>query len=156
MEELLKYAIEGGSFGISLFLTYVLFKKFIKKEVIEPIEELKSENVEIRKGFITFTNDINGFVFRLMKNHSEIIESVNKNSSNMNTILTDAISHSSTAKLESFEALKKVNVLETTTDKLLKISTLVHDKNKNLETEIIRISKDMFMVKNKIGIKNED
>lgn len=156
MEELLKYAIEGGSFGISLFFSYVLFKKFIKKEVIEPIEDLQEESKEVKKSFIKFTENINSFVFKILKSHVDSNDNINKNISNMNTLFTEATRHTSQSKIESFEALKKVNVLEQTTDKLLKIATIEHEKNKNLETEVHQLSKDMIMVKNKVGIKDEN
>jgi hypothetical protein len=156
MEELLRFAIEGGSFGISLFLVYVLFKKFIKKEISEPIEDLQKDNKEIKNSFIKFTENINSFVFKILKSNADTHEGVNKNISNMNNLFTEATRHTSQSKMESFEALKKVNALGETTDKLLKIATIVHEKNKKLETEVHKISDDMVMVKDKIGIKDED
>lgn len=156
MEELLKYAIEGGSFGISLFLVYFLFKKFIKKTLIEPIDDLQKDNREIKSSFIRFTENINSFVYKILESNAKTHEGVNKNISNMNNLFTEATRHTSQAKMESFEALKKVNSMEETTDKLLKIATIVHEKNKKLETEVHKISDDMIMVKDKIGIKNED
>lgn len=156
MEELLKYAIEGGSFGVSLFLVYFLFKKFIVREVIRPIEDLKEENTETKKGFIKFTENINSFIFRILKSHNDTAESVNKNISNMNNLFTEATSHTSKAKMEAHEALKKVNAMEQTTDKLLQIATKVHEKTETMKTEVTRLSKDMIIVKGKMGIRDED
>jgi hypothetical protein len=156
MEELLRYAIESGSFGISLFLVYYLFKKFIKKEIVEPINDLKEENTEIKKSFIKFTENINGFVFKILKSNNDTHEGINLNISNMNNLFTESTRHTSQAKIESYEALEKVNVLKETTDKLLKIATIEHEKNKNINTEVQKLSHDMIMVKNKIGLKNED
>lgn len=156
MEELLKYAIEGGSFGISLFLVYYLFKKFVVREVIKPIENLQEENTEIKKGFIKFTENINSFIFRIIKSHNDTAESVNKNISNMNNLFTEATSHTSKAKMEAFEALKKVNAMVETTDKLLEIGKRTHEKTEALKTEVKRLSHDMIIVKTKVGIKDED
>lgn len=156
MEELLKYAVEGGGFGISLFLTYVLFKKFIKAEVVEPIAELKEENSEIKKSFNRFTEQIMGFVFKVIKGHADLIENANRNSANMNNLFSESSRQSSQARRDSLEAIEKVNVMEKTADKLLKIATAVHEKNKSIETEVLKLSNDMIMVKTKVGVKDEE
>jgi hypothetical protein len=156
MEELLKYAIEGGCFGISLFLAYVLFTKFVKKEIIKPIENLQEENTEIKKGFIKFTENINSFIFRILKSHQDTAESVNKNISNMNNLFTEATRHTSKAMMDSSEALKKVNAMVETTDKLLDIGKRTHEKTLAMKSEVKKISDDLIMVKDKVGIKNED
>lgn len=156
MAEWLKLAIEGGSFGVSLFLVNYLFRKFIRKEVIEPIKELKAENDEIKKNFTVFTNRITEFIFKMLKSHGDLMDSVNQDVNKMNNLFTEATRHTSQSRMESYEALKKVNVLEQTTEKLLKISTMVHDKNKKIESEVKQITKDLIMVKTKTGIKSDD
>ena len=149
MEELLSRAIEGGAFGISLFLSYILFKRFIKKEIVEPIAELKVDNIELKKGFTQFTERVTGFVFRLTKSHNELSESVTRESLNMTKLFTEATQHTSQAKLEAHAALEKVNVTQQTADKLLKVATITH-------TEVVKLKNDMVMVKNKVGIKDEN
>jgi methyl-accepting chemotaxis protein len=156
MEELLKYAIESGAFGVSLFLTYVLFTKFVKKEIIKPIENLQEENTEIKKGFIKFTENINSFIFRILKSHQDTAESVNKNIANMNNLFTEATQHTSKAMMQSHEALKKVNALEETADKLLQIATKTHEKTVAMKSEVKKINEDLIMVKGKMGLKDED
>lgn len=156
MEDFLKVAIEGGSFGVSLFLAYILFKKFIKKEVVEPIAELKEENASLKKSFTLFTERVTGFIFKIVQSHGDLMESVNKDVSKMNNLFTEATRHTSQAKMESLEALKKVNVLEQTTDKLLRIATIEHGKTQEIKTELQKLSKDMVMVKTKVGLKSED
>lgn len=152
MDELLKYAIEGGSFGVSLFLMYFLFKRFVKKEVIEPIEEIQKDNINTKKSFEKFTENINSFIFRILKSHVDTDDRINKNMSEMNHLFTEATRHTSQSKIDSFEALKKVNVLEETADKLLKITAKVHEKNEKIESEVKQLSKDMIMIKNKTGV----
>lgn len=157
MEELLKYAIESGSFGVSLFLAYVLFKKFVTKEIVEPIQELKLENTELKKSFTQFTERVTGFVFRITKDHGELMESVNRDVATMNGLFTETTRQTSQARLEAAEALKKVNTLEQTADKMLKILSLVHDKSKKIETEVQKINEDLIMVKTKVSAaKSED
>lgn len=156
MDELLRWAIEGGSFGIALFLVAFLFKKFVTKEIIDPIEELQKDSKEVRSSFIKFTENINSFVFRIIKGHGEMIDSVNKNANQMNTLFAEATRHTSQAKTEAHQALEKVNAMSETADKLVEIGTKNHLKNKKLETEVKKISDDVILIKNKIGIKNED
>jgi methyl-accepting chemotaxis protein len=153
MEDLFKYAIEGGSFGVSLFLVFFLSKKFIKKGIIEPIEELKADVREVRKNFIQFTERINGLVFTLMKNNSEMNDHINSNITNMNNLFTDTTRQTSQAMVNSTEALKKVNVMEQTTEKLLSIATKVHEKNQRIETEIKKLSEEFILVKSKLSQK---
>ena len=162
MEELLSKAIEGGSFGICLFLCYWFFTRFFKKEIKEPIEELKTDvknvkvdNIEIKNSFVKFTENINSFIYRVLKGHSEMIDSVNKNASQMNMLFSEATQHTAQAKLEAHEALERVKVTAETTDKLLKVATITHEKEQHLESQVKQLKNDMIMVKNKLGVKNE-
>lgn len=156
MEELLRYAIEGGSFGISLFLVYVLFKRFIIKEIVEPLDSIKTEHSKLKTSFEKFTENVTSFIFKLLKSHDDLTKTVHRDVSNMHNLFTEITKHTSQARIEAHEALKKVNVLEETTEKILKIATLVHDKNKKIETEVTKISDELILVKTKMGIKNEN
>lgn len=155
MEELFKYAIEGGSFGVSLFLAYILFKKFIKSDVIEPINEIKKEYDELKKSFTSFTERVTGFVFKIVRSNLDLGERVSKDINVMHNLLaeaTNSLTHqTSQARLEASEALKKVNVLQETTDKLLKIASAIHEKNKSLETTVTKINEDLIFVKTKVN-----
>lgn len=156
MEDLFKYAFGGGAFGTSLFLSYVLFKKFIKSEVVKPIKELEKENAELKKNFTQFTERVTSFIFKILKSHTDLTDSVSRDVTTMNQLFSEVTSHTSQSKVEAFEALKKVNVLETTADKLLKVSFALFEKNKKIETEIKKLSDELIFVKTKAGIKNED
>jgi hypothetical protein len=156
MEELLKFAIEGGSFGISLFLIYILFKRFVKKEIVEPIEELQEDHKQLKRSFTRFSETASDMTFKVVNSHTQMVDIVTKTTSNMYNLFAEATRHTSQAKVESHEALNKVNVLEATTDKLLKISTAVHEKNKSIETEVHKLSNDLIMIKNKVGIKKDE
>lgn len=155
MEEILKLVIEGGSFGVSLLLVHYLFKRFVKKEVIEPIKELQEGHDKIEKGFVKFTEGVNSFIFRIIKSHNDVAESVNKNVTGMNQLFMEATRHTSQSKLESAEALEKVNVLHQTAEKLMTIATKVHDKNAKLESEVQKLNHDMILIKSKMGMKKE-
>jgi hypothetical protein len=58
--------------------------------------------------------------------------------------------------MESHEALKKVNSLEQTTEKLFEIASKTHEKTMAMKSEVKKINDDLIMVKNKVGLKNED
>lgn len=153
MEELLKIAIESGSFGLSVFIAYVLFKKFIEDDVIKPIEETKNDQADLKKSFTQFTERVTGFVFRVIKSNQELSDRVTKEVTGMHNLFTEATRHTSIARLEANESLKKVNSLEQTTDKLVKIASAVHQKNASLESQIVEIGKELILVKTKVDKK---
>lgn len=155
LPEVIKWAFGGGSLGVVVLLGVWLFKRFIEKEIIEPIDELQKDNKEIKNSFIKFTENINSFIFRILNSHVDTAKTVDKNLDGMNQLFTEATRHTSQAKLEAHEALQKVNALAETTDKLVTIATKVHEKNDKLESRVQRISDDLVMVKTKIEEKKK-
>jgi methyl-accepting chemotaxis protein len=155
MEDLLKYAFEGGSFGTSLFLAYVLFKKFIIKEVVAPIESLQKENEEIKNSFQKLSDRVGEFVFKILGSHADLTDQITKDLNNMNKLFTEATQHTSQAALSSFDATKKVKDIREAAEKLGCVVKHLNEQNKKIETEITQLSSDMIFVKTKVRGKKE-
>ena len=158
MEELIKYATEGSFAGIAALLLYYLFKRFVKKEVIEPIEELQKNYKSVTDGFIKFTDRVTSFVFSIQKGHKQLEESMAQETLKMSNLFADAMRQVSEARVASMEAVQKsraaMKVAEEqnqTTAKMFQIVKLVHNSSENMKTEIKHISEDLLMVKTKVA-----
>lgn len=135
-------SLGGGAFAWGLVV--ILSKSWVETNVIKPIEELKRDSSEIKQNFVQFTERINSQFFDLI--------SKTKESSALSIKLLNSVTQDARQAMDnSGSAVERVQAMQQTTDKLVKIATAVHEKNKHLETVITQITKDLIMVKGKIS-----
>jgi hypothetical protein len=149
MDELAKALVEGGGFGVSVLIAWLLINRFIKKDVLGAIEEAQKT---AKLGYKTATElkeSLNGTMFKVSSSQTELVQL-------LNTEILKSSNNSAQAKADADVALQKVNVLlkgteniGVTVEKLVKIATVVHEKNKHLETEVTKIRDELIFIKNK-------
>jgi methyl-accepting chemotaxis protein len=146
----------GGVFAWMLVIW--LSKEWVSSNIIEPIQEQKENLKEMRRIFDEFHDKVTGFMFQVVTTSRELTEHNTKEIDKMSKLFTEATQHTARTSMFAAEALEKVNVLEKITEKssetvikLIQISNAVNEKNKELHTEVKKISDDLIMIKNKIG-----
>ncbi|CAK9250666.1 unnamed protein product [Sphagnum jensenii] len=136
-------SLGGGAFAWGLVL--LLSKSWVESNVLEPLRDLRSDQKEIKQNFVQFTERINSQFFELI--------SKTKESSALSIKLLNSVTQDARQAMDnSGSAIERVQAMQLTTDKLVKIATAVHEKNKHLETVITQITKDLIMVKGKISL----
>jgi hypothetical protein len=130
----------GGAFAWGLVV--ILFKAWVETNIIEAIAELRRGQVKTEQNFIAFTDRVNSLILEMMKDSKSSVANHSKILNQMSDEIRQAI-HDSGA------AIEKVYAVQVTADKLVKIATGVHEKNKHIESEVKRLSSEMIMVRSK-------
>jgi hypothetical protein len=135
LPEWLKIALGicGGAFAWGL--VFWLLKEWIKDHVLEAIEDLKNKNIEMRNDFTRFSDRINSFLFKIINSQNDLSKSVTKEVTEMTRLFE--------------KTQEKVTVLESVADKMVKITTVVSEKNRHLETEVKKISDELILIRDK-------
>ncbi len=155
--EILKWIIEGGSAGTAVLLAYVLFKKFMKKEVIEAIAELREKLRHMEKDSQKSHDMIATTMSTVTLKSHEVQNNVSAALLKMNENFNDMAKYSGKALMDSQQNSMDIKKVESQTDgQIEKLAAATHKvlvKFKSTETEVVKLGKDMIYIKDKVDKK---
>jgi hypothetical protein len=157
MEEIAKWVIEGGSFGVAFILAYYLFKRFIKTEVIEPIQEVKVIAKEALKASQEAKDSARTSSFNVMNKVQEIQTNVSSTMTSVAKDFSDMAKYAGSAKLDSIMALEEIKKTKISGEeqmgKLASATMKVFKKQESVETEVKKLGDDLMMIRSKVDKK---
>ena len=156
-DEILKWAVEGTSGGIGILLAYYLFKRFIKKEVLEPIEEIKDLAKKAYKSAEDAKDTIKATSFSMLTKHQEVQNQVVAQMISVEKSFSEMSRQAATARIEVGEVKELLKSLKKGTEedvtKLTLVGRKLFVKVRTMETEVKKISDELVMVKTKVEKK---
>lgn len=147
----------GGVFAWGLVV--ILAKSWVETNILDAIKDLKHGLLKLEEGFVRFTERVNTALFNVVKSNTDQMESSRIELERMSKLHTTVVNRIDDAE-------NKMEYIDKTNEKLVRVGVLVHEKHKllekkvddavkSLETEIEKLSKDLIFVKTKTGGKKD-
>lgn len=153
--EIIKWILGGGSAGLVAMLAYWLFVRFIKKEVIEPIEEIRELSKKAYRSAEEAKEKVLEASFKMVTRSQDMETELQRHGTNLQKVYGEMSHYAATSRMEVQQAKDELKIFEKQTEegmhKMTQVGTILLNKVKALQTEQVKLGEEFIMIKNKKG-----
>ena len=151
----IKWLLEGGGFGICILITWLLIKRFVKKDILEAIETATATAKSAEKAVATFEDRSGKMFFKFQNELADTRSSFSADLGKMSKLFSEATQYAGGAMVAAKRAEENIaealKVSKENTDKFLEVGRALNNKIEKLKTEVVAVKDDLVFVKNKKG-----
>lgn len=152
-KDILEWTVKAGALGFTSILCILMAHHFVKKLVLDAIDEAKDMAKQSKKSTEQLAEKVSALNFSIMKQAQELNTTVTQEAGKMSRLFVEASNFAAVAKTESSVTSQHLkNHVSESDQKMASFGKVGHaflEQLKTVKGEITEIKKDVFLIKTK-------